>query len=84
LKPTPHHPSSPFPLPLKKSYPLRSDDLSNDPSRGITRFSPHLSLGQFQSEGAIQECIRVGCGRVTAAVACCMRACHTTATLCCT
>ena len=33
-------------------------DLSDDPSRGITQFTPHLSLGQCRDRAAAEEAVR--------------------------
>jgi hypothetical protein len=35
-------------------------DLSNDPSRSITSFSPHLSLGQWRSVGDVKKAQQAG------------------------
>lgn len=32
-------------------------DLSNDPTRGITRFTPHLSLGQWRNRAAAEAAV---------------------------
>lgn len=37
------------------------DDLNLDPSRGITAFTPHLSLGQFRSREDLEAYQQV-CG----------------------
>ena len=37
-----------------------SIDLSHDPSRSITSFSPHLSLGQWRSVGDVKKAQQAG------------------------
>ena len=43
---------------LLKAFP-DCTDLSEDPSRGITEFTPHLSLGQWQGSKAAQAAQQV-------------------------
>ncbi|GBF95104.1 hypothetical protein Rsub_07688 [Raphidocelis subcapitata] len=42
---------------LQSAFP-DCDDLSNDPGRGITQFSPHLSVGQWRDAAAAEAAAR--------------------------
>jgi hypothetical protein len=43
---------------LQAAFPA-CNDLSDDPQRGITSFTPHLSLGQWRNKQQVQEALQV-------------------------
>jgi hypothetical protein len=43
---------------LQAAFPA-CNDLSDDPQRGITSFTPHLSLGQWRSKQQVQDALQV-------------------------